>query len=431
MARQPVRNPIHDFIAARTRGQWVGFGVTVAILLLGYVYWEASDEPPPDDSDIMAVERRFGPDETNGLLMLEATGDIRNDLEEKIGEPSFDDTFFVFEGYDEIDWERGAEILKQLAPLEAKYEAILEAEHFHTPNHGVPNFNHDGLIESIDAFQHLFFLSMWKGQQQKWDEAWELSLRILRLTNRMMESDNIVVLNLVASAGMGIACSSIERNLIGLAPDAALTRKRTDELKSYRVQNEWLRREFCFDYQHIWSSDIKKILKEEFLLDDDQLVTSVSFKPNATRRLMMIQLREALENIGKPISETSFPKAKAIANAPPAVVNRHGHFLAIELAYYEVFLPDFARGVASLEVTRVALALAGYANEHGGALPATLEELAPTYIDAIPADPMTGKPFQYDPKARKVWSVGKNLQDDGGGDYPEDDIVMRIPKPGE
>ncbi len=53
-----------------------------------------------------------------------------------------------------------------------------------------------------------------------------------------------------------------------------------------------------------------------------------------------------------------------------------------------------------------------------GRYPAKLDELAPDTLKGIPPDPFTGKPFHYqlrdDGRAFIVYSVGDNLEDDGG-----------------
>ena len=40
--------------------------------------------------------------------------------------------------------------------------------------------------------------------------------------------------------------------------------------------------------------------------------------------------------------------------------------------------------------------------------------LVPDELEAVPLDPFDGRPFRYDAKRRIVYSVGKNLVDDGG-----------------
>ncbi|WP_442482008.1 hypothetical protein [Aeoliella sp. SH292] len=69
----------------------------------------------------------------------------------------------------------------------------------------------------------------------------------------------------------------------------------------------------------------------------------------------------------------------------------------------------------------------------------TLEELIPGYLAEVPADPFTGKPLKMLVRADelRVYSVGKNLADDGGEEVIEanpdgalapsgPDVVLRV-----
>ena len=58
----------------------------------------------------------------------------------------------------------------------------------------------------------------------------------------------------------------------------------------------------------------------------------------------------------------------------------------------------FALAQVRLDETRIACALERYHLTHQ-AYPATLEELAPTYIDAVPHDIINGQPFHYQARA--------------------------------
>jgi len=66
-----------------------------------------------------------------------------------------------------------------------------------------------------------------------------------------------------------------------------------------------------------------------------------------------------------------------------------------------------------LSVTRLVVALNRY-EMRNGKLPEALEQLVPEYIDSVPRDPYDGKPFRYDRNKEIVYSVGKNLKDEGG-----------------
>ncbi len=86
-------------------------------------------------------------------------------------------------------------------------------------------------------------------------------------------------------------------------------------------------------------------------------------------------------------------------------------------------LLGLAKSVEKAAMTQAALraAVAGCAVErhrlaHGNRLPASLDELVPAFLDAVPLDPYDGNPLRY--RARDdtyvVYSVGADLVDDGG-----------------
>ncbi|MEO6436194.1 MAG: hypothetical protein ABIP55_10620 [Tepidisphaeraceae bacterium] len=79
------------------------------------------------------------------------------------------------------------------------------------------------------------------------------------------------------------------------------------------------------------------------------------------------------------------------------------------------------RSMTDRRLTAAALAMRLYALDHGGNRPATLSELIPKYLPAIPLDAMAaGAPIRYipDPKRPLLYSAGENGIDDGGNDTP-------------
>jgi len=77
----------------------------------------------------------------------------------------------------------------------------------------------------------------------------------------------------------------------------------------------------------------------------------------------------------------------------------------------------FASREASVVCARTALAVERYRLTHGG-YPATLDALVPDILPQVPLDPLDGEPLRYvnDGKRVAVYSVGENLQDDGGSE---------------
>ncbi|MBN2312617.1 MAG: hypothetical protein JXM79_01730 [Sedimentisphaerales bacterium] len=91
------------------------------------------------------------------------------------------------------------------------------------------------------------------------------------------------------------------------------------------------------------------------------------------------------------------------------------------------FMPALARiitielrAIAHLRVARSGLAIQRY-RLATGAIPDTLSELVPAYLDAVPKDPFDGNELRY--KKREtgfiIYSIGEDLSDDDGTERPE------------
>jgi hypothetical protein len=81
-------------------------------------------------------------------------------------------------------------------------------------------------------------------------------------------------------------------------------------------------------------------------------------------------------------------------------------------------IPAFAKksqADAQWQATRTILALRAYELTHGR-LPPDLNALVPEFLEAVPTDDFDGHPLRYAPERKMVYSVGRNLKDDGGDD---------------
>ncbi len=83
----------------------------------------------------------------------------------------------------------------------------------------------------------------------------------------------------------------------------------------------------------------------------------------------------------------------------------------------------------SRKVEKLAFALAAHRADKGG-YPRALAELAPAYLKEIPNDLFVEKPLKYKlaGKGYLLYSVGRNLKDDGGQsdrEKDQDDIAAQ------
>ncbi len=82
---------------------------------------------------------------------------------------------------------------------------------------------------------------------------------------------------------------------------------------------------------------------------------------------------------------------------------------------FSALLKLYLSHMAKIECARAALAVERYRVKEGG-LPASLSEVEPEYLEAVPADPYTGRELRYE-RLRSgfvVYSVGEDGRDDGG-----------------
>jgi len=404
MPRPGELNPIARFLARYNRTQllWGAgtfFGVLVAIGL-----WDLyRDAPPPDVSDLQ-VDYTPRPAETSGLTLL--TG-LQAKLDALEKEPDLDMMLYPDEG-EEIDWKAVGERLPGYRDVLAEFKGVLDAPHFDAP---IPANTLTMPMEyasiAIDFANVLEVRARWHLHHNRPEPAWQDIQTSMLLGERLSGSPSTMIIGaLVGHACMGLGIGVTDNHLLALAPDAAITRQRTDWLKMQLPTSEQAKQTMLMEFQYMQRA--QPIIRVEV---EKHFGPFAPFfhKPHAITRDYAAALREALDNLDRPSSEMDLTVTRKLRTTGSQVhIPRP---LGLSLVYYNLYanlLKYVRRLQAHVETTRVGLALAGYANEHGGTLPETLEELVPTYISEIPADPINGKPLGYDRERRRVWAVGRD-----------------------
>lgn len=78
-----------------------------------------------------------------------------------------------------------------------------------------------------------------------------------------------------------------------------------------------------------------------------------------------------------------------------------------------------AQRVSELQNLKVALEL--YRDANGGAYPASLSDLAPTYVDPVPSDPLSGNAYTYVPSSGNGTYVLVAPDFEKAANLPDDD----------
>ena len=187
-------------------------------------------------------------------------------------------------------------------------------------------------------------------------------------------------------------------------------------------------------------ADRQALLEVLFHHYDDQLArqgTSAGMHPGsrAFRGLVLYELQriaiilrvkksEALAKVGEgPLAIDSWLYQNLRDGSGSDELSSAAHKINITMRRSGELMSDF-------EATRIALALAAF-HKDKGVYPQKLEELAPTFLPAIPADPFNGAPFGYktsDPNSYLLYGPGYDAEDNGG-DPESDRIIEQVPAP--
>jgi hypothetical protein len=141
------------------------------------------------------------------------------------------------------------------------------------------------------------------------------------------------------------------------------------------------------------------------------------FKPNRTRRMFAETMRKMVEDAPKPYIEVRHiePEERALN---PVMAALRGNALGEMIYGLLMPAPRGAHRVmcqtnVQVAATRTLLAMKAYKLDKGR-LPETLEQLVPEYLDAVPLDDFDGKPLRYNAAKKIIYSVGEDLEDNGG-----------------
>lgn len=144
------------------------------------------------------------------------------------------------------------------------------------------------------------------------------------------------------------------------------------------------------------------------------------YKKNRTQHALAGNYRRTLALEGATLTDLS-SYADTIRFREPYVEwlallsgNREGDSMAHS---FEISLLSAAEGAclhgAFREVLLSRIAMERYRLDHGS-WPPDFAALVPGYLDAVPIDPVDGKPLRYDPSSKVIYSIGGNMRDEKG-----------------
>ncbi len=278
-------------------------------------------------------------------------------------------------------------------------------------------------------------------------EALSMSCDLARMGVMLENAGGVIIHHLVALAIEGIALGDIERLMTVPLPQEILRHC------SIRLSQSDSRRTSLanvFRTEHIVNCDgmdsvgegPHELMGKGPFRDARYLypATFHFFHPNATRRKFAETYRKLIDSADKSYAEIDFSFLPSRQKQSFWATVRIGKGLGslyhdMFIGYLGAFLERDIRMDLNYSALRALLALKAYKQDKGS-LPDSLQDLVPDYLDVVPVDSFDGKPLRYDRDKKIVYSVGKDLKDEGGlkeyedPEYPDrwysKDIVFDI-----
>jgi hypothetical protein len=420
----------------------------IALLLAGLLvlagpgaFWFISrdEAPPPDDSDLALAPRPEVPDDQNGMTCFRQAGEVvywpkwvarpKSPPRVKAGETSGD----VRGAADEMplsDQEQAeamlsggrwtptlaADILKRNAEALALFEKGLACPHCQAPRDWAPGSTFVNLSPLIDVGRVATLKAMALAHQGDGDAALRQAMDVVEYGRDVQQSEGrlISVLGGSVITDRGTAAT---RYILAKAPlSADVLKAQAARLDQYADCSAAYADSSRLSYQW-FKAVIEKEVKPN-LSGGRRMAGGIIFRENETMRVAAAERRTVISQIDRPMAEFQKPelpwpeKRGTVARILGGNVLGRG-ICELGRESSDIIIQGKCDGRTDARITQVLMALRLFRMKTGR-LPEALDELVPDYLAAVPLDDFDGKPIRYSLAKKIVYTVGKDLKDDGG-----------------
>ncbi len=406
----------------------------VGIALCGFGYWWSLDAPPPDAEDLR-VERPEMPDEDNGWTYFRQAA-------EAFEEPQ--DTYYsqrLWQVHEGSTWDEPVvrKLLERNEEAFALLEKGLQCRTAVMPRQIGFDFDTTYLAEMRALALAVCLRARHRHRKGRDADAMEDAMNVIRFGHMVANGRGLLIHYLVGTAVEAIGCATVW----DILPEADVNPDRlksyVGELGRYRITRTGLADAYRADYEHM-ARGIEDLAAGKITTEEGPVakalpkrefwskgIGAILFQVNRTKRMLARTTRICIDNAPRIFAERDYsglprePEPVTVSGILRLVLSRNpvGRIMvsmippALKRAHAEKCAQEWI-----VSGTRVLMALKAYKTENG-TLPASLDELVPEYIDAVPRDPYDGRPLRYSGDNRIIYSVGEDLKDAGGapGDY--------------
>ena len=256
--------------------------------------------------------------------------------------------------------------------------------------------------------------------QGKAAEATAEALKVTQCGSALLRAEGSLIHWLVALTIRRIGEAALEAALKGADVTPELLRHAQEDLADLEIRRADLG--FSIRVETVFFRDLvldpKQLARQHksLMLDDG---VQFLIKPHQTinaHQAAFVPLLRALELADFSALGVVGKELDARANAEPKRISANAagdRLLQLSLEMYGKIIAKAQSAPAYHRQTVIILAMRRF--ELGkGRLPAALDELVPQYLSSVPLDPFDGAPMRWNAAKQIVYSVGSDLDDDGG-----------------
>jgi hypothetical protein len=308
-------------------------------------------------------------------------------------------------------------LLHQAAGIEkGRYDSGLK--------NGFPNDARRPFMEINANAQVLALAVILRAEDRQPAATTELLLDSLGLP-RSLEHEPGLVSHLKRDAFVGLSCSSLELALNKTAFSDDELRSLAAAFHEAETSDGLKQALICERCEGIWLRDM--LVSNPFSRPNEPLdgkLRELYSRVFHYRDSDFILYLDMWEKLGAAI-DLPYPRpldvAKQLTSQMKESKENGRTFGVLFVEWDKSFLFD-AKTHAQLLLSEAALAAERYRLANHNQLPATLQDLVPSFLGAVPADPFDGKPLRYNrlPKGYIIYSIGEDGVDNGGSEWNPD-----------
>jgi hypothetical protein len=267
--------------------------------------------------------------------------------------------------------------------------------------------------------------ALWAAENDDRERA-TIALMDLFLLGRWSGDDQFIIGSLVEIACSSLLMDSIERTLnrCGLE-EQSLARLQTELIDMEKKPD--MRRAFIGERVHlldfVTAMKLGKLSPSALASGGQSALSAVPILPNINVSKLLDMQKKSIDALA--VRDESALRSMKAVDSEIGTLPEYYYLARIAMSSLTRAVEFWLRDLGTNRALQAGLA-AERCRIASGRWPASLEELVPTYLPAIPLDPFDNRPIRYAQvrEGIKVWSIGEDQKDNGG------DIKRLEPKTG-